>query len=172
MKEQINNFREIVEDYYHNLTSKDVRFDFMHVYFRCTYIAKNYPIYDLNEGVMRYKDERMDCRKTLFIPVIMNKYDYEKMFADDHFHTKRDFWIPGKIDIGDSDNPKYNEVYEGIFKVLPKECKIISDEELKLIANKFGYDSFEWNIYDKDAGLPSVFYYAPNWVYDIYGIKN
>ena len=54
---------------------------------------------------------------------------------------------------------------------MPKECKVISEEELRKIAKEQGYDNIQWEIYDKAIGLPPIAYSGPEWVNIVYGVR-
>ena len=61
MREEIKNYKEIIENYYKMQYGKDVVFDFMHIVIEYTYIYLQKPINELRkEGgiTVRYEDTR------------------------------------------------------------------------------------------------------------------
>lgn len=174
MREEIKNYKEIIEDYYKRMYGIDVVFDFMHVVITYTYMYLQEPIYTVQkEGGMtvRYEDRRETTSETIFVPFVVAPKYYDENFADDLYYTKRTIGAKGVVDIGSSGNFNYDGIYKKIDEVMPKECKVINEEELKKIAKEQGYDNIEWRIYDKARGLPPIAYSGPEWVYEIYGVR-
>ncbi len=175
MQEQIDNFREMIENFYQQKMKKnDIVFDFLHVSINYTYMSYHHPVRELlkESGIqLKYEDRRQHCSETLFVPVIVGKQYYDETFGDDVYYTKRTFSIKEEIDIGDTKHFHYEEIYQKLKELIPKECTIIYEEEMEKIAHFYGYDKFGWEIYDKAKNLPAVFYSGPEWIYHFYGIK-
>lgn len=174
MREEIKNYKEIIENYYKMQYGKDVVFDFMHIVIKYTYIYLQKPINVLHkEGgiTVRYEDTRENVKETLFVPFIVDPKYYEEKFSDDLYYIKRTLRANGVVDIGSSYNFNYSGIYKKIDEVMPKECTVISESELKKIAEKQGYDKFEWEIDDRAAGLPPIAYSGPNWICNFYGVR-
>lgn len=147
-------------------------FDLMHIYIKYTYVDLNHPIIDLNNvGITKYIKERQDCEKVIAVPFITQRQYYDQNFSDDLFYEKRSIVLQETFDIGNSDNLHYDEIYNSIQKVMPKECTIISDEIMDIIAKENGYDKFAWRIYDNSVGKSPIAYGGPEWISEFYGIR-
>lgn len=172
MKEKINDFNQIIENYY-NEKGMDVCFHFLHIITHYTYLDLHHEYIDGNDNwKTKEKVERINESQRIFVPVIMECEYYEKNYNNkDYDREMFPIEIKDKIDIGDTDNFNYDEFYKKIYDNIPKECTVVSDEELDLIAKLNDYDEFEWDIYDASVGKPPIAYVGPEWHYDIYGIK-
>ena len=167
----INNFSNMIEDYYKNNVSEDVVFDFMHVVFNYTYLDKNIPIVDFqhDDGVL-YTTGMRNGKRTVFIPVVVSKDYYDKNYDNDSSYDKRTIYIDDVINLGTSDDMSYDEVYGKIAEMIPSECRVVDNNTMTNIANENGYDSFSWEIFDKSAVMPAFVYSGPQWVTNAYGI--
>ena len=172
MYEQIINIEKIIQDYYEKKGLSDIVFDFLHVNINYTYIDLNSRLIDIdNSGIPNYNNGKRTRSELIFIPVVLKKKDYDRLFSDDENYVKRTFNIPNIIDAGTSYSFNYSEIYKQVDKVLPHECHIISDSEMNGIASINNYEKIFWDIQDENAHILKDYELMPKWVTKVYGIR-
>lgn len=172
MQEEIRNFPEMVSNYYKELGKDNMVFDFLHVVINYTYVDLNSRLLDINiDGEPSFNNGKRVKKERIFIPIVMNKNDYEKIFSDDDEFVKRTYEIEDMIDAGTSYNFGYDKIYKKIGQNIPHECHIVNDAEISTIAGMNGYDNIFWDIQDDNAHMLKEYFVEPNWITKVYGIK-
>ncbi len=173
MQEEIKNFPDMVSNYYKKLGKNDMVFDFLHVNITYTYVDLNSRLLEIDSnGIPSFNNGKRVRSEKIFIPIVMNKNDYEKIFNDDEDYAKRTFNIDNTIDAGTSYNFGYDKIYKIIDESLPTECHIVTDAEVMTIANMNGYENIFWNIQNEaDDILLKNYPLEFNWVTKVYGFK-
>lgn len=167
-KEEITDFERIMTDYLKKKYGEDIVFDFMHVDIRYSYVFKDKLIQQFHRNgsaSIYYRDSIENISKTTFLPFVTSSKFYSDNYSEDSYYIKRRLTINKSIDLGTSESYSYDEVIKSISEAIPKECIIITEEELREIANECGYERFEWEIYDKGRDYP-------DWSYRFFGIKD
>ena len=172
MQEEIINFSQMVTNYYKEFGKDNMVFDFLHINIKYTYVDLNSRIIDLNNnGIPVYNNGKRNRNELIFIPVVLEKEIYEKLFSDDDDYAKRTFHVSNNIDVGTSYHFNYAEVYKQINKTIPKDCHIVNDSEIQAIAKINGYENIYWDIQDENADMLPDYHMEPNWVTKVYGFK-
>lgn len=172
MYEQINNFSSMVIDYYEKNGIQNMVFDFLHVNIKYTYIDLNSKLIDINSsGVPIYNNGKIIKEELIFVPVVLKKNEYDKLFSNDEDYKKRTFNVPDIIDAGTSYSFDYAKVYKQINKSIPRCCHMINDSEICTIASINGYDKIYWDIQDENDSVLPDYEMEPNWITKVYGIK-
>ena len=172
MYENIDNFSQMVKDYYSKLGLKDMEFVFLHINIIYTYVELNSRLIDVNaDGIPVYNNGKITKKEMIFLPVVLKHNDYENLFAHDEDYSKRTFNIQNTIDAGTSYNFNYAGIYKQIGKVIPKQCHMINDAEIDTISKINGYEKIFWDVQDENAHILKDYELGPNWVTKVYGIK-
>lgn len=172
IKEKVDDFNQMIEEYF-KIHCNDGVFRFIHVEVPITYVDLHHQYIDGNDGwKTKEKVERIKKKETIYVPAVIDKDYYDANFDGKIYeYDLSPYHINETIDVGDTDHFRYDELFRRIYEVVPGECHIIEEDEMKKIANLNGYEDFEWHIYDKARNLPPIVYGGPEWQYDVYGIK-
>lgn len=172
MQEEILNFNEMVTNYYKEFGKNNMTFDFLHVTLNYTYVDLNSRLLDVNDsGIPVYNNVKRKRKELILIPVVLEKNDYEKLFGNDIDYSKRTFNLEDMIDVGTSYNFNYEKIYKKISEVIPKECHMISNEEISTIASMNGYENIFWDGYDENADMLPAYNMEASWKTKVYGVK-
>lgn len=170
MREIIEKFDKNIEDFYKYTTGKDVKFSFIHVNYFYKYIGKNRRVIDLNNGeIEKFIESRETGDDIAIVPVVMDKTFFEQNFKDDTYYLKRTYYINECIDLEISPNLNYNAIILKILETLPDEFRILTQNELEIIANEIGYKNLCYEALDHSAGKCPVAYHGPEWEEKFYG---
>lgn len=172
MYEKIDNIEQMVQDYYLKNGVSDMVFDFLHINVEYTYVDLNSRLIDVNSvGLPVYNNGRRTKNELILIPVVLKKNDYNRLFSNDDDYLKRTFNVPKIIDAGTSYNFDYDAIYKQIGKIIPRECHIINDFEMNIIASINNYEKIFWDIQDENADILKDYELMPKWTTKVYGIK-
>ena len=169
MRQKIENFNEIIESYYAEKGNDGV-FHFLHVEVPITYRELHHKYVD-SDGTIKERPKKIQRTKTVYVPALVDKKYYNDNFLNKEYGKDlKPLRINAVIDIGTTDEFNYQEFYERVYSYIPKECRVITKEELELIATLNGYDDFEWEIYDAAYGKPVDNYHGQEWHTSVYGV--
>lgn len=169
MQEEIFDFNEMVTNFYRNFGKDNMIVTFLYINILYTYIDLNSRLLDVDSiGNPIYNNGKRTRKELITIPVILEKKNFEKLFNDDN---SKIFNIDDIIDVGTSYNFNYEKIYKNISRVIPKECHIINNEEIRTIASISDYENIFFDTVDESNDFFKEYNLEPVLKTRVYGVK-